>query len=174
MKAKRYENDPQVSITPTKLNARPIHSSPKPNGILHTGPRPTRHTWHAHPAVTEAWMHTVPRVRLKINRGVTQVASSLTYLEQTSTNGVNFRNGEHKKKLCCVSSLTNKTVLNAKIQARTLRQDTEAFCILAESQINQAVHLPPSPSHTRPNYEQARTAASLLVTRRGTVFCGLA
>lgn len=171
----------QNGMRMTHRSASPLPSSTQGPSTAHRSQKASctpvpgqQDTWHAHPAVTEAWMHTVPCVRLKINRRVTQVASSLAYLEQTSTNGVNFRNGEHKKKLCCVSSLTNKTVLNAKIQARMLRQDTEAFCILAESQINQAVHLPPSPSHTRPSYEQARTAASLLVTRRGTVFCGLA
>lgn len=98
---------------------------------------------------------------------------SLAYVEQTSANRVYFRSSEYKKKIPCISSLTSKTVLDAKIQGWMLCQDTAAFYGLAESQINQAAH-PPSPfTHPFPNYKETLTVAPLSVTGRGTIFCGL-
>lgn len=104
-----------VSVTPVKLNARPIHSWWKPTGILWTDPGPPRYTTthplESHWSRTEvfAWLHTVLLVRMNNQRrSNSQVASSLAYLEQASANRVYFRSSECKKKyVACHRWLAN-------------------------------------------------------------------
>lgn len=168
MKAIWYESDPQTTVTPTNLNTRPIRSSWKPTGISHTDPRPPRYTTSSGVTQRHVFMiaySTACNNEQSMKELVRWPALWLTWSRQVqmgyASEAVNTR--KKKKKICCISSLTSKTVLNAEIQGMSC-QDTEAFYSLAESQIKQIKLCILHPLHTHISKLQTDTNCCILTS----------
>lgn len=148
MKAIWYESDPPTTVTTTNLNTRPIRTSWKPTGISHTDPGPPRYTTSSGVTQRHVLMiaySTACNNEQSMKELVRWPALWLIWSRQVQMGGTSEAVNTRKNiKICCISSLTSKTALNAETQGMSC-QDTEAFYSLAKT--NQAVQ-PPPPSHT--------------------------